>query len=341
MNFSKVTKKSAQVILNNIKKSKHILLCFHPGPDGDSIGSCLGLYHFLKQINKQVTLIKGDSDLPSNFSCLTGFNKIMAKNYGQLNLKKFDLFIALDASSVEQISKLNPVTFPPHLKTIAIDHHATNTKYADINLVDTTSVATAQIIAQLLFNWTKNIGEDIGLPLMVGIYTDSGGFKYWPTNQQTFKIVAKLSKYAPNFHRAIFEIENNKQPDQLRFKALALNSIETFFSNQIAISSISRRQLVKQKLPAKHAHDSGMSNILISVSNWKIGISIVEKETNSCYISLRTRDARQHNVSKIATALGGGGHPAAAGALVRKSLPATKRLVLQTIQDLYPELGKI
>ena len=126
-----------------IGKSKNILLCLHPSPDEDSLGSCLAMFWYLKSIHKKPVVISGDSLLPLHFSCLPGFNQIKTKNFFQTNLNRFDLFLSLDSSSLEQISKIKPISFPQRLSTINIDHHQTNTKYADINLVDATSPATS------------------------------------------------------------------------------------------------------------------------------------------------------------------------------------------------------
>ena len=323
-----------------LKKSKNILLHFHPGPDGDSIGSSLAMYHFLKNIGKKVTLIKGDSQLPKNFNSLPGFSKIIKKNYFQIKPKKFDLFLIHDSSSIEQVSKLEEIKFPPNLKTIVIDHHASNTAYANINLVDTTSPATAQIIAELLFKWKAKITSKIAANLIIGTYTDSGGFKYPPTNHITFNIISKLVKIYPDYYKHIFEIENNTQAGQIKYKGLALSSIKTFFDNKIAISAVSNKKLSKHNISQHQTHKSGISNILKSVIDWNIGICMVEVKPNLCNLSMRTRDPKKYDLSKIATAIGGGGHPAAAGAQIKKPLSKAKKLLLKTIQSLHPHLGQ-
>ncbi|MBU1129825.1 DHH family phosphoesterase [Patescibacteria group bacterium] len=340
MHFSKVTVKSAQLILDSFQKSKNILLHLHQGPDGDSIGSSLAIYHFLKNTGKKVNLIKGDSQLPQNFSSLPGFSKIIPKNYFQIKPEKFDLFLINDSSSIEQISKLEKIKFPSNLKTIVIDHHASNTGYGNINLVDTSSPATAQIIAELLFKWKAKITPKIAVNLIVGTCTDSGGFKYAPTNHKTFKIISKLTKICPDFHKYIFEIENNARAGQIKYKGLALSSIKTFFDNKVAISAISNKKLKKHNISQHHTHKSGISNILKSVIDWDIGVCVVEVKPKLCNLSMRTRDSKKYDLSKIATAIGGGGHPTAAGAQIKKSLPQAIKFILKTIQSLHPHLGQ-
>lgn len=327
-------------ILRQIKSSRHILLHLHPAPDGDSLGSVLAFYWFLKSLNKDAVLIKGDSDLPQDFRCLPGFDQITPANFFDLDLKRFDLFIALDSSAPNQISKIAPVTFPPNLKVINIDHHPTNTKFANFNLIDTDSPAVSQIVYQLFNQWHVKISPDIAISLLIGIYTDTGGFKYPKTTSATFDIASNLVKISPNFMEYIFQIENNSEPEQLRFKGLALLSIKTYFSKHVAISAVPHRILQKNKITKGHTEKSEISNTLKSVTGWDIGASLVEIDPNLCYLSLRTRDSKKYDLGQIAAATGnGGGHPAAAGATINLPLPEAKRYLLKIIHQLHPELG--
>ncbi|MBU4396969.1 bifunctional oligoribonuclease/PAP phosphatase NrnA [Patescibacteria group bacterium] len=338
MHFSKVTTKSAKIILDSIKKSKNILLHLHPSPDGDSVGSTLAMYHFLKNIGKKVTLIKGDSSLPQYLSSLPGFQKISKKNFFQIDLNKFDLFFILYASSKSRISQTQKIIFPKKLITIVIDHHPFEGKFTDISLTNTSSSATCQLVYKLFQEWKAKITPKIAINLFIGIFHDTGGFKYFPMDYNSFNIISKLSKICPNFTDYIFEMENNNKPEEIFFKALALNSLKMYFKNNVVISALSLKKLQKNKL--QHANKSNISNILKSVTGWNIGICIVEVEPNLCNLSMRTRDSKKYDLSKIATALGGGGHPTAAGAQVKKSLPQVKKLLLKTIQSLHPSLGQ-
>lgn len=329
-----------QDIFDQIQKSSSILLHLHPSPDGDSLGSALAMYLYLKSISKKVTLIKGDSDLPQNFKNQPGFNDITPKNIFDLELSQFDLFIALDTSAPNQISKLGEIKFPPSLKTIVIDHHATKTNFGQINYIDDSVMSTCQLVFELLNKWKVKLTPEIAVNLFIGIYTDTGGFKYQKTTFRTFEIAAILAKINPDFPKYIFEIENNADPGQITFKGLALNSISLFFNDHVAISSISHEDLLLHQLSRHHSEKSEISNILKSVVNWDIGIAMVEYEPGIVAVSMRTRDAAKYNLNKIGEATGaGGGHPAAAGATIYKPLPEAQKFLLEIIQKLHPDLG--
>lgn len=331
-------KKNYSQINSAIQTSKHILLHLHPNPDADSAGSALAMYHYLKSIKKKVTLISGDSNFPANLKNLPGAKFITRKNYFQTDLSKYDLFIILDSSAPDQISKIAPVIFPSHLKTLVIDHHASNASFGDINLIDTQSPATGQVLYQFFKDRQITITKNMAACLLAGIYTDSGGFKYPPTSEKTFTAAAELSKIYPKFTEIIFEIENNDTPENLRFLGLMLNNIENFFHDGVVLASLSLAQMKAASLSPENT-TGGVANMLKAVVGWDIAVSLVEVEANKVNVSFRTRNSQKYDLSQIALATGfGGGHRAAAGATIPLSLPEAKKLILDTIQKLHQNL---
>ncbi len=338
MNHS--TKTLAPKILLAIDQSKNILLHCHPAPDGDSLGSVLAMSQFLISKKKNVTIIKGDSELPQNFDHLPEFSRIEEKNYFDIDTSQYDLFIILDTAALNQISKIAPVTIPSNLKTITIDHHSSNPSFSDINLIDENSPATCQILTELFFEWNVEINHDIAINLFTGIYTDTGGFKYQKTTSRTFQLISKLTEIAPDFPDYIFKIENQSQPEQIKFRAAALNNLKEYFNSHVVFSSLSYKTLQKYNLSRNHTEKSDIANLLKSVTGWDITASIVEIEPKVCAISFRTRDPYKYNLSEIASATkAGGGHPAAAGATIKKTLNQAEKTIIKIIQKLHPELG--
>ena len=327
-------------IWSEIKKAKNILLNLHPSPDGDSIGSNLALFHALTKMGKKVTLLGGDSEFPKNFSTLPGVDKILPKNFFQINQDDYDLFIIADIASPNLISRQGEIVFNKNLKTIIIDHHKSNPKFADINLVDPKTPAACQLIYNLLQDNHVKITKKIASCLFVGIYTDTGGFKYVNTTYKTFLAVANLSKINPKFDRFIFEIENNDHPDRLKFLSLILGSVKTYLSGKVAIASLDFETIKESGISNSVINGSEVSNIVKSVTGWDIGISMIEYQSNCVKISFRTRDASKYDLSKILTSVGGGGHIAAAGATIDGSLTDATDILLKNIKLIYPDLEK-
>jgi len=338
INFKKVSKQ----IWKEIKKADNILIHLHPSPDGDSAGAALAFMHVLNNMNKKVTVISGDSELPKFLLALPGSDKIVPKNYLNVDLTQYDLFLILDASSLTQISKMGKVIFPESLKTIVIDHHATNENFADINLVLENAPATCQILYNFFEVNKIKINKETAVCLFVGIYTDSGAFKYSNANWQTLEIVSKLAKINPEYNKIIFELENNDEPDRLKLLSILLGSIETYFSDHIAIASVDYETIKKNNISHTVLSSSEVANKLKSVIGWDIGISLIEVQPNTVKLSFRTRDSEKYDLGKIAAATGfGGGHKAAAGATINKPFKEAKQVLLDTIKKLYPKLGKI
>mgnify|MGYP001582172213 CR=1 FL=1 len=334
-------KQLAPAIWSEIQKANRILLHCHPSPDGDSIGGVLAMMHVLELLDKQVTVIIGDSEPPQSLSMLPGFGKIQRKNYFQINPSDFDLFIIQDSSSPDQISKVGEIKFPSSLRTVAIDHHGTNSEFAIINLVDPNYPAVCQILYELFNIWKVDISPKTAINLFMGIYTDTGGFKYEITNSGTFIAGAELVKLYPDFAKVIFEFENNEEPERLRFIGLSLTHIETFFQNHVAISALPHDLLQTNNIQKRHTEKVDIANMLKSVPGWDIGIRFTETDPGIVTLSFRTRDSEKFNVGKIALATGsGGGHKTASGATFKMPFEQAKKHLLETIQKVYPDLGE-
>ncbi len=328
----------AKQIWSLIQAADSILLHLHPGPDPDSVGSSLAMYHILSAAGKKVTLIKGDSDLPADFSLLPGFEHIVKNNFFELDLDAYDLFLILDSASLGMVSKVAEVSFPEKLKTVVIDHHISNRGFGDINLIDSSAPATAAVLYNLFTIWPVEITPSVALCLFVGLYGDTGGFRHPGTTEQTFLIAAKLVAICPDFPKVLSELGAQNTPGQIKFRSLAYSLVEVLGIGRVALIAVDHKQLLNNNLTRDDAENQELPNNLISVKDWLIGISLLEKEPNETYISFRSRAADSYNVSKVAERIGGGGHPPAAGALFRGSATEAKRVVEQALRDVYPDL---
>ena len=325
-------------IFELIKKSDNILLHLHLSPDADSIGSALAMSFALLSLGKKVTVIKGDSPLPERFSVLPGYDKIVHKNFMEIDLSQFDLFLILDSASLDRISKIGEVIFPETLKTAVIDHHVSNTNFAEINLVDSQAPAVAQMLAVLFKEWQITITPEIAICLLVGIYADTGGFSYERTTSLTFSIASQLVEIYPNFPKILSDLNNYNTPGSLRFRGLAYSSIEIVGKGQIGIIPLNYQSLVDNDFNQEDMEGQSFSSSLISVKDWLIGVSLIEKEPNKTRLSFRCRRPDLYDMSKVTTLLGGGGHPPAAGALFVGTATEAKTAVIKALADTFPDL---
>ncbi len=329
-------------IWKQIDRSKKILLHCHPGPDGDCVGSSLAFYHVLKNIGKDVVIIQGDNQIPKNLMTIPGADKIIPKNIFQIDLDQFDLFIINDSSSPKQISRLGDIKLPKKLNTIVIDHHLSCEKFGKINLVMPKYPATCQILYDLFQLKKIKITPKIAACLYIGLYTDSGGYKYINTTYKTLTIASVLAKIYPKFLELVFDVENNDEPDRLKFISSLLKTIETHYSDHVAVASMSYDQIISEKFSPQTLNNySDISNMLKSVVGWNITLTLIEVQPEVVKVSLRTRNSKIYDLSKIAIATkAGGGHRAAAGATLNLSLDEAKKTMLNIIKKNYPKIDK-
>ncbi len=173
-------------IKEEIEKAKTIVILTHESPDGDAIGSSLAMYQALKQMGKDVDVVIPEH--PKTFDFLPCANEI--KKEGRNDIK-YDLGIALDCTDTIRLNGFEP-WYDEAKSKISIDHHGTNSMFADYNYVDPVSPACAQTLIVVLNSMGIEINKDIGKCLLAGIITDTGGFKYEGVTTETFEFTASL-----------------------------------------------------------------------------------------------------------------------------------------------------
>lgn len=325
-------KELAPIIWAEIEKAQKILLHCHPNPDQDSFGSTLAAKAVLELAGKEVTLIKGDSEIPNFVQFLPGAETVVAKNIFEVDLTAFDLFLILDSSSWERVTTLGPVSLPPNLQTVVIDHHASNESFGHINLILTSYPATGQIMFDLFKEWPVQISEAAALCLMAAISSDTGGFKYRHTTAHTFKIAAELAAIAPTFDQLLARIDGSKTVKSAQFIGYVLANMEVLFGGQVVIGAIDSETIKRMGLTKQDTRNTGIASMLRDLEGVKMSFFIIEDEPGMTGISARSTDGEKYNVAELLkNHFNGGGHKVAAGTTVAKSLPEVKAELIQAL----------
>jgi len=315
-------------IFQEIQKANSILLHLHPSPDADSQGSALAMYHALTGLGKKVTVIKGDSDIDPNMTHMPGADKIVAKNFLEIDQKEFDLFIVQDTGDIKRITSLGEVVFEPHLKTIVIDHHASNGGFADLNFIDQTAPATALMLFRLFKRWNIPLTNSIARNLLLGIYTDTGNLVYSNTTKEAMLAVTELRDLAPEFTEDISKL-HKFDLELLRFESLAYKKVEKF--GEILVSCVSLADMREEGIDPQLASASFISSKLKNVRGIEVAGCIVEDTPDKVKCSFRSQNIEKYDLSVIVPQFGGGGHKAAAGALIKAPFAEAKDRVLSVI----------
>ncbi len=318
-----------------IKNNQRFLLQFHVNPDPDSVCSALAFGLVLKGLGKEVVVSRGDSALPDFLNILPGQELVVDKSVSELDLNNFDFWFIVDTATFDRASSTS-LDLPASLQTVVIDHHITNPLFGQINLVPAGYSSTAEVLFDLFNQLKMVISPEVAANLFLGIYTDTGGFRFRSATSNTLAAAATLAKIYPDFSKLLFGLFNNNEPEVLLYEKLLLESLGVV-GGQVAIVGIDHQSLKNNGIEEKHMHD-GLANKLISVKNWQIGVTMIELVPGTIKLSFRTRDEQKYDVAKIAAALGGGGHKAAAGAKIPGPYLDARQRVIQVIGEIYPDL---
>ena len=312
-------------ILEEIKNAKQIVILTHETPDGDAIGSCLATKLALKKLGKASDIII--SKYAKMYDFLPSINEIIKES----QVEKYDLAISLDCATLKRLD--NKEYFENAKKTIIIDHHGSNNMYADINYVNPASPACAEILLAIFSYFGIEIDQEIGTCIMTGIITDTGGMQYPSTTADTFEYAADLLRKGVNISDICKRTLNTKTKANFELTKMVIDRMELLEEGKVAFSYITNEDL--KKVDAKEGDHEGLVNIGREIEGVEISIFIRQKEENEeeYKVSMRS-NSDQINVSDICMVYGGGGHPRAAGAVIKGDVEQVKEKLLYSIKKI-------
>ena len=289
-------------ILKCIKKSKNIVIVTHENPDGDAVGSSLAMYHALKGLKKNVDII-----IPEYAKCfneLPGIDEVIKESD-----KVYDLAISLDAAT-DKLLNVWVKYFREADQRIVIDHNSTNTMFGDINYVDLSAPACAQVVYMLIKHYRWKITPEIGTCIMAGIITDTGGFQYSGVSKDTFNIAAELLDVGVNISKVYKKVFDTKTRSSFELRRIAIDRMEFLEDGKIAFTYVTNED--ERKVNAGVGDYEGIVSEGRSVEGVEVSIFLHELKDGEFKISLRSNS--YVNVSDVCIMFGGGGHIRAAGA---------------------------
>ena len=297
-----------------IKDSKSILLLTHESPDGDAIGSVLAFYHYLTSIDKTVDMVI--LDIPKVFNFLPSIDKVV-----DTTNKEYDLGIVVDCASRERIGQKEDI-LSKSKKTIAIDHHISNTKYADLSYVEGDTSSCCQVIYYLFKEWNVNISKEIGESLIAGVLTDTNGFANDNVDSETYKLAYELKRDGIDIHNSYKKLLWMKSMSQYNLMKIGMDRLEFLENGKIAFTYILEEDF--DKVGAILGEHEGIVDIGRNIDG--VEVSIFLRENNGWTISLRSTG--NIDVGEIAINLGGGGHRMASGGKLFGTFDEVKETVI-------------
>ncbi len=277
------------------------ILC-HSLPDGDTLGSGMALFLALGNQGKRVELLCHDA-VPSAYYCMPGTERIL-KPQAAVGYKNV---ITVDCADAERVGDGLPM-LQRAIHTLNIDHHMTNTSYAEINLVDPSAAATAEIVYHVLRETGMEIDRPIAACLYVGMMTDTGSFAYANTTPKTMRAAADMMATGINHNALNTAIFRNVPVGKKRLLALALTNMTLFAQGKGAITHISLEEM--RHVGAMEEYTEGIIDHLRDIDTVEVAIMVRESEEGT-KVSLRSKGAV--DVAQIAARQNGGGHMRASG----------------------------
>jgi len=302
-----------------LKTAQHILIVSHLRPDGDAIGSLLGLGLALQEADKTVQMVLEDG-VPKSFRHLKGSELIKKRPDGE-----FESIVVVDCSDVDRTGKTLKQYPTPDIN---IDHHITNRNFSHINLVDVEATSTTEMLAAYIPAFGLSINEPVAEALLTGLITDTIGFRTASMRPQALRTAADLMEIGIDLPMLYRKALNSRTFESARYWGAGLRTLE--HEDRIVWATLDSEARKFANYPGRD--DADLVSILTTIENIDIAMIFIEQPKDRVKVSWRARPG--FDVSEIASQFGGGGHKPAAGATIEGNLKDVQIEVLKATQKL-------
>ncbi len=298
-----------------------LLIC-HVSPDGDAVGSLLGLGHGLRKLGLEPTLACPDP-IPDRFSFIAGVKDVV-KDVST----PFDLVIILDCSDLERVKHLAQIPAFNEAPLLNIDHHLTNLEFGNVNLVDSSASSTAEVVLELLDYLSVPLDAELATCLLTGIVTDTRGFRTSNVTAQVMEAALRLMKAGASLPYISQYALDSRPTTAILLWREALTTLQ--IQDSLIWATIT--QDMRRTADYMGNGDAGLVSFLVSASDADVAAVFVERNDERVEVGLRAVPGL--DVAQVALQLGGGGHALAAGCNLAGSLAEAQAMVLPALRDM-------
>ncbi|MDR2169195.1 MAG: bifunctional oligoribonuclease/PAP phosphatase NrnA [Planctomycetaceae bacterium] len=320
-----------------VKSSRRALLTAHRRPDGDCLGSELGMYHILTQLGKEVRILNHHS-LPPTLSFLdplgltTGL-KQMTDEFREW-IKGVDLIMILDTSVWSQLGDMGQIIRESGAVKVVLDHHESWDDLGAERFVDAEAEATGALVVCAAEALGVGLSYDVAFSVFVALVTDTGWLSYASANAGTFRTAAKLidaGVIPAEIYREIYEQDSL---GRLHLTGRTFANVESFFDGKLVFAKVMLEDL--KITGALSSETEGFASMILRVKNSQVSILITELDDGSFKLSFRSRN--EIDCNKIAKLFAGGGHKRAAGATVNLPFDEIKKQAINAVKNAIESL---
>ncbi len=317
-------------VIEEIRSAQKFLITTHENPDGDALGSLIGMHELLKQLGKDPVMFLSADEFPLPWEYrsmpLDGVQNEPPADLAQRTV------IFLDCGNIDRM----PVDFLQRdgVHIVNIDHHHDNTRFGTVNLVDAHASCTAEIVWEVAKALGAEITPAIADALYVGLVTDTGKFMYANTSARSHQMAAELIEAGLDAHAVYRRLYEQLPYSRLQLLARALNAVQRYDDGVVTATYLTRADF--EETGSVETDSEGIVDHLRAVDGTKVAVLVrdllADDRSGVRKISLRATDGTV-DVSRIARGLGGGGHRQAAGASSELPLDELLATIREGIQE--------
>lgn len=300
-------------LLDLLKSRERFVLTSHVRPDCDALGSELGLAGILTAIGKNVRIVNAQATPPSlAWIDPTGRLESLAGGVKPADLADRDLLVVLDTSAFAQLGAMADVAKSMRDRVLVIDHHVSEDDLCDMWFKDTAAEATARIVYEIGLRLRVPFTEPIATPIYAGLSTDTGGFRFPSTSAETFRVAGRLvdaGASPPAVYREIFEQDSLAR---IHLVGRTLAGAKPAHDGKVIYSTV--RQSDIKEVNALPSDTEDLVNLTLAVKGTEVAVILIEQPDARVKVSFRSRGKVDCNL--LAATFNGGGHKAAAGAIL-------------------------
>ena len=305
-----------------IDANQSFLISSHMSLDGDSIGSQLSFYWYLSSLGKKVQLFSHDP-VPAKFRFLTNSELIGTEKPDST----FDVLAILDCSNQSRLGWDGHETIAKRI--IDIDHHRDNTKFGEINIVETAAAATGELIYDFFIDTKCDFPPHVAESLYTAIMSDTGGFRFSNTNSRVLRKCADLAERGADCAQIYKKAYSSHSRQALLLQSKIWSSLKFFLDGKVCCMEMPVSVLAE--LGAQYSDSEGMADHTTTAAGVEVGMLTKYSDTET-HFSLRSKGSV--DVGKVAQKIpGGGGHSSAAGCTVLLPYDQALPYMLQIIQE--------
>lgn len=324
-----------------ISKAKNISIFTHTNPDGDAMGSSLGLYHYLKKKKKQAKVIVPNA-YPGFLAWMPGSKQVMVFERNEAavrrQLERSDLVFVLDFNNYTRLDKLGEYLGASEAPKILVDHHRQPDNVFDLYFHDEHASSTAELIYDMIcgIDSPRVFDKDMATSLFTGVMTDTGTFRFPSTTEKTFTIAAHLIRAGADNAKIYDRVYDDYSASRLKLLGYCLDKLVFLPQHRAAYIAISEEEL--RRFNFQKGDTEGVVNQALSVRGIVFSAFFSEREGE---VRMSFRSKGKFDVNKFARAhFGGGGHVNAAGGKSKEPLDVVVSKFVQLLPQYKEALNK-